>query len=199
AWRCETVWPKITSHKAGCTARVTSSVRSWRIFWSSATQKAWMRARYQTTKDFSAVGTSVTGAGSVTDTVPWLAESTGGAARRPNIAEITPFAELVSDERAERILEVGLGSDPSRQLDGRADGAHGALVDECDAVAQRLGLLHVVGGEQDGQARLLEVVDAFPHARATHRIESDGRLVENHQRRPVDERLRELEPPNHAA
>src|SRR5262249_22007199 len=149
-----------------------------------------MRARYQTRNDFSAAGTSLTGAGSVTVTAVRLTESTGGAARRPNIAEITSFAELVTDERSERVLEVGLGPDPSGELSGLADRPDGPLVHEGDAVAQRLGLLHVVGREQHGETGVPEVVDAFPHARSSDRIQPDRRLVEDHQRGPIDEGLR---------
>ena len=39
AWIRLNVSPKITSHRTGWTARVTSSVRSWRSFWSSTRQK----------------------------------------------------------------------------------------------------------------------------------------------------------------
>src|SRR5262245_60803809 len=105
-------------------------------------QNAWIRARYHTTNDFSAAGISAMGAGSVTVTPVRLAESTGGAARRANIAVVTPFLELVADERPERILEVGLGPDPPGQLLRRPDRAHGALVDQGDSIAQRLGLFH---------------------------------------------------------
>src|SRR3954465_15446767 len=180
-------------------ARVTSSVRSCRIFCSSAMQKAWIRARYQTTNDFSAAGTSVTGEGSVTAVAARSGESAGGAARRANIAEVTSFAQLVADERTERVPEVGFGPAPPRELRRRADGAHHALVHECDAVAQRFRLVHVVSGEQDGEAGVLEVVDPLPHAGPADRIESEGRLVEDPEGGPVDERLRELEPPHHPA
>src|SRR3954453_5797360 len=167
-------------------ARVTSSVRSCRIFCSSAMQKAWMRARYQTTNDFSAAGTSVTGAGSVTVVADRSGESAGGASRRANIAQITSFTQLVADERAERVLEVGFRPHPSGQLRRRADRTHHALVHERDAVAQRLRLVHVMGGEQDGEARVPEVVDPLPHAGPADRIEPDRRLVEDHERGPVD-------------
>ena len=73
-------------------------------------------------------------------------------------------------------------------------------VHERDPLAQAVGLVHVVGREQDGHAALLaQLGDEVPHGAAGDRVEADRRLVEDQQPRAVDERLRELQPPDHAA
>ena len=63
-----------------------------------------------------------------------------------------------------------------------------------------LGLVHVVRGEQDGHAVLgAQLGDQVPHRAAGDRVEADRRLVEDQQARAVHQRLRELQPPDHAA
>ena len=63
-----------------------------------------------------------------------------------------------------------------------------AVIHDGDAVAQALGLIHVVRGENDGAARLLELVDQVPQMAARLGIEAGGRLVEKQQLRIADQR-----------
>src|SRR6476469_5195769 len=94
ARRRENVSPKISSQSAGWIARVYSSVRSCRIFWSSTMHIATTRAgsRRQVIQDGGSAepagGTAVTAC--VTEVVSW-------------------FFELVAGVGAEHLLEGGSG------------------------------------------------------------------------------------------
>src|ERR1700754_3640785 len=94
ARRRENVSPKISSHRAGWIARVYSSVRSCRIFWSSTMHIATTRAgsRRQAVQDGGSAepagGTS--GTACVTEVVSW-------------------FVELIAGVGAEHLLESGSG------------------------------------------------------------------------------------------
>jgi len=71
-------------------------------------------------------------------------------------------------------------------------------VHQRDAVAESIGLLHVVRRQQHRHPRLLaQLLDVLPHPLARERVEADRRLVEDEQRGPVDERLSKLKPPDH--
>ena len=63
-------------------------------------------------------------------------------------------------------------------LGGRAFADHAALVDDDDAVGERVGLFEVVRGEQDGLAAGGSDADLRPHAAAGFDVEADGGLVE---------------------
>ena len=68
--------------------------------------------------------------------------------------------------------------------DGAFEGGGGvfdedlAVVDDGDAVAEFVGLFHVVGGEDDGDAFLAEAADGVPHGDAALRVEAGAGLVE---------------------
>ena len=113
---------------------------------------------------------------------------------------LSAAVEAVAGGVAEDVVERRVRSQIALELGGRAFGLDAPEVHQGDAVAEQLGLLHVVGRQQDGHARrLLQLLHPLPHAVARHRIEAHRRLVEHEHARPVDERLRELEPAHHAA
>ena len=58
----------------------------------------------------------------------------------------------------------------------------------------RLGFVHVVGGQENRPAVLLEVLDQIPELPSCLRIEAGRRLVEKQQLRIADERARERQP-----
>src|SRR5690348_4800485 len=87
--------PNTSSHSAGCTARVTSSVRSWRSFCSSTRHIVPMRD--------TAVAT--------VRTTPGSAEATGGAAGSTDIAHVSLLGEGVAGVAAEDVVERGVGPD----------------------------------------------------------------------------------------
>ena len=92
-----------------------------------------------------------------------------------------------------------VAGDLALELVRRALGHDPAVVDDREAVAQRVGLLEVVGRQEDGGAGLAQPADLVPHPRPGLRIEAGRRLVEEEQRRPVDHADADVEPAPHAA
>ena len=68
-----------------------------------------------------------------------------------------------------------------------------------DGVGEALRLLDVVRRHEDRRALRAQRVDERPELLPHLRVEADGRLVEEHEPRPVDERARDQQPPAHAA
>ena len=85
------------------------------------------------------------------------------------------------------------------QLAARALGHEAAGVDDADAVAEPLGLLHVVGGVEDGEALAAQGLDALEDGVAALRVDADGRLVEHEELRPVQQADGDVGPALHAA
>ena len=67
------------------------------------------------------------------------------------------------------------------QLLGGALGDDLAVVDDGDAVAERVGLLEIVGGEEDGGAGFAQPADLVPHPGPALGVEPGGRLVEEEE------------------
>ena len=80
-----------------------------------------------------------------------------------------------------------------------AFGDDAAMVDDGDAVAEALGLFHVVGGVEDGHAFGAQGLDHLKDAIARLRIDADGGLVHEHQARAVDDAGGHVEAALHAA
>ncbi len=68
------------------------------------------------------------------------------------------------------------------------------MVHDADPVAQRGGLIHVVGREQDGHAVVAKLADAVPDKQARGGVEACRRLVEEEHLRLVHERPRDHHP-----
>src|SRR5262249_10223607 len=73
-----------------------------------------------------------------------------------------------------------------------------AAEDERQAVAA-LGLVHVVGRDQDGRALIREAVNLLPEVAPADRVDAGGRLVPEQQRRRVGRRARQRGAPLPAA
>ena len=67
------------------------------------------------------------------------------------------------------------------------------MVHDGDAVAEALGFVHVMRGEQDGAAGRLELLDQFPELAAGLRIEAGGGLIEKQKIGIADEGAGESE------
>src|SRR5436190_1928355 len=117
AWRRSNVSPKISSHSAGWIARVSSSVRSWRIFWISTRQNVAMRLP----SHFHAggLGGSVAAAS---------AESACDAPCATNVTELPSFLERVAGVETEHVLERRLGPEACFEVGRRSHGANAAAV-----------------------------------------------------------------------
>src|SRR5580765_183587 len=117
------VVPKISSHSTGCTARVTSSERSCRIFWSSTRQNVATRLGYA----------RQTGAPARS------ADPAGGTASASDCtqASIHLFVsvERLPGELPEHVLERRAEPDRGLQLVRRPLGPHPAEMHQRDAVA----------------------------------------------------------------
>src|SRR3954466_5688600 len=68
---------------------------------------------------------------------------------------------LATDKGQVGVLEIG-GAEIGRELAGRSLGGDAALVDEGDLVAELLGLLEVMGRQQDRRALLVDPLDVVP-------------------------------------
>jgi hypothetical protein len=110
----------------------------------------------------------------------------------------------VVDDRLE-VDRVGDGrehlraADPPLQRARVAAGDHAPVVDDHDVVGEAVGLLQVLGGEQDGHPLVHERLEHAPQLGAGTRVEPGGRLVEEEDLRPGDERRGQVEPAAHAA
>jgi hypothetical protein len=78
-------------------------------------------------------------------------------------------------------LDDVLAADGGDELLGGSEGDDLAVIHDGYAVAELLGFLHVVGGEDDGAALLLEGVDEIPEVTAGLGVEAGGGLVEEEQ------------------
>ena len=63
---------------------------------------------------------------------------------------------------------------------------HAAVVQQRDAVAEVLGLLHEVGDEDHGQALVADALDQLPGLATRLRVEARRQLVEDRQLRAAD-------------
>ena len=114
---------------------------------------------------------------------------------------------LAAEHLGEAVEVVGPGLDgddgvgPGRrlQLVGRAECEQAPVVDDRQPVAELVGLLHVVGGEEDRLALAVELAEHLPQREAALRVEPGGRLVEEHGRGPVHDRPRHHQALGHAA
>ncbi len=100
-------------------------------------------------------------------------------------------------------VDLGLdevGADLALQSIRCAFGPDQTVGDDAHAVGQFVGLLQVLGGEEDRRAVFtVQAPDLRPHRRSADRVESGGRLVEEEHLRAMDQRHRKVEAPLHAA
>ncbi len=75
----------------------------------------------------------------------------------------------------------------------------GAVVDDADVAAQLFGLFQVMGGEDDGDALLVEFGEKAPHRTAQFNVHPGSGFVENQQARFVDQRAGNHQAAFHAA
>ena len=73
-----------------------------------------------------------------------------------------------------------------------------AAVDDRDAIAQRLRLVHIMRGERNCEPGLApQPLEQVPHGAPALRVKSDGRLVEEQYFRRMNQPARDLQPPAH--
>ena len=117
------------------------------------------------------------------------------ASRGQPVQQVGRVVGLVLDAAAvARRRRRGSATLRGPRLAGRALGDDHAVLDDRDAVGERLRLVEVVGGQQDRLAELLEPVDDAPGGAAGGGVEAGGGLVEEDELGVADEREREVEP-----
>ena len=120
-------------------------------------------------------------------------EEDPAAADREALAEPGQLARLEARDRhlgeedplRDEVVEGALADDPAADDDG-------------DAVADHLDVLEDVRGEEDGLALPLEPDDDVADLLPAERVEAAERLVQDDERRVVDERLGQPHPLEHA-
>src|SRR4249919_403104 len=137
AWRRSNVTPKISSHSAGWIARVSSSVRSWRIFWTSARQNVAMRLPSH--RHAGGLGGGVMAAS---------AEPACDAPCATNVTKLSSFLERIAGVEPEHVLERRLGPQARFEIRRRSHGADAAAVHQRHPITQLFCLFHVVGGDE---------------------------------------------------
>ncbi len=73
------------------------------------------------------------------------------------------------------------------------------MVHDRHPIAQLVGLLHVVGGEQDRLPLAVELPEDLPQRQAALRVEAGGRLVQEQHGGAVEDRARDHQPLGHPA
>src|SRR6202171_5850363 len=113
------------------------------------------------------------------------------------------FAQPVPGHVEEDVLEIGRALHPilvkplvEQLLDQVVRRLHRqdlAVVHDRDPVAKRFGLIHVMGGQENGPSFRADRFRQLPQVASRLRIEAGGRLVEEEDLRLVDERRRDAE------
>ena len=127
---------------------------------------------------------SGSGSGERSETRPSCSETVAGALER-EIGEGDAGGQAEADRGRVALAVADVG--------GRAGGDDPAAGDHGDAVGELLGLLHVVGGEEDRLAEVAQARDHAPCLAAGRRVEAGGRLVEEEQLGVADQRDRDVE------
>jgi hypothetical protein len=77
---------------------------------------------------------------------------------------------------------------------------NGSVIDYCDTVGHAFGLVHVVGGEEDGYALLLiQPPDVSPQLISRLRIQSECRFIQKDNLGRMQHAPRDFQTPAHAA
>ena len=95
---------------------------------------------------------------------------------------------------ASRPTSDHVAGDLALELVRRALGDDLAVVHDRDPVAERVGLVEVVRGEEDGHALGAQPADLVPHVGPALRVEAGGRLVQEDDLRLVDDAERDVDP-----
>ena len=129
------------------------------------------------------------------------AEDGDARARAPRAQPDAAAAASTSASFARRAVDLdrlaaGVLGDELRRRPG-GDGA--AVRHDHHGVGEALGLLDVVRRHEDRRALGAQRVDQRPQLLPDLRVEADGRLVEQHEPRPVHQRARDQQAAAHAA
>src|ERR1019366_4451776 len=172
----ENTSPKMSSQSAGCRARVTSSVKSWRSLrnsnsvmtnvFSMKLAKGWMKV-------------AVMGLG--------LAKALRRCAFGAYVVEVAAgfkgAAGIVNEDIIERVAAV---AQRGLEFFTGAKRIQFAQVHDRDTIAIALRLLQVMGREEQGRSVVgPQINQMFPNSIARNRVQPDGRLIEEEDPGPM--------------
>src|SRR6266496_1408412 len=131
---------------------VINAERSCRSFWSSTRHSA--ITRLARVRQIGGLDGSASG------------EPAGRAAGATDVTDVAPFLQALAGVATEHVLEGRVRPQLGLQLVRGADRAEPAAVHERDPLTQVVGLVQVVGGQQDGHAGGgAQLLEALPHPR----------------------------------
>src|ERR1019366_1566738 len=186
----ENTSPKMSSQRAGCRARVTSSVKSWRSLrnsnsvmtnvFSMKPVKGRMKVAVMGLGLAKALGRCAFGA--------YVVEVASGIKGAPSIVNKDLVQRVAAV--AQRCLEFFTGA-KRIQL---------AQVHNRDAITIALRLLQVMGREEQGRSVVgAQIDEMFPNRVARNRVQPDGWLIQEEHPRPMQRGLGDLKAADHSA
>src|SRR5579862_5591069 len=181
AWTRLNTCPKTAIHRTGWTARARTSVGSRRSFLSSILATAEVSRKKSRIPEDSPEATNC---------VPSAADVT-----------IAPFLlQRASAVANEDVVQVCVRPDAGLQVRRPSDGGDFSKMEDGQLIAQLVGLIHPVRGEQHGHAILFaKLQQALPDAAPGDGVETHGRLIEEQNGGPVEHGLSHLQATDHAS
>src|ERR1022692_1044650 len=183
-------WPKMSSHSAGWSARVMSSVKSWRSLRSSNSAMT----KVLSTK-------LVSGWMNVPVMMSWLTNPLFRRSFGRYLAEGSAGVESGAGVMHEDLIQR-MTACAERRLKFFQGAQCGQLahVHDRDAITMVFGIFQVMGGQEQGRAVLVTQIDqVFPHCVAGNRVKPNCRLIAEEHARPMQCRLGNLQPAHHAS
>jgi hypothetical protein len=113
-----------------------------------------------------------------------LPEDAGGRLEPVRVGELE--ADVAAGDAALELVRGALGDQP-------------AVVEQRDPVGELVGLLQVLGGQEDRDPAGHQVADDLPHGAAAAGVQAGGRLVQEDDPRVADQAHGQVGPPPHAA
>src|ERR1019366_2753656 len=186
----ENTSPKMSSQSAGCRARVTSSVKSWRSLrnsnsvmtnvFSMKPVKGWMKV-------------AVIGLG--------LAKALGGCTFGAYVVEVAAgikgAAGIVNEDVIQRVT---VAAQRDLEFFAGAKGIQFAQVHNRDAITIALCLLQVMGREEQRCAIVgPQINEMFPNRVARNGVQPNRRLIQEEHPRPMQRGLGDFKVADHSA
>ena len=126
----------------------------------------------------------------------------GCAARASDltIASLHLSFGLGANELDEKVIESGVRSNPGLELGGSANRCDPTVINEGDAVAELLNLIHVMRGDYHGRMEgRLQVENMIPDCLPRPWVETNSWLIQKEDFGAMEQALGYLEAPDHAA
>src|SRR5579872_1218365 len=127
------------------------------------------------------------------------AKAAGSSAGLADVTIITSFFDCRAAVVHEDIIEGSSSAERSLEIRGLSRHGNFSQMEKCKNIAERVGLVHIVRGNQNGHIEIAtEVAQAFPHGMPCDGIEADGWLVQKKHVGAVQHCLGDFETANHS-